>query len=203
MKRIPYEFYNRGNVVTIAKELLGKILVSAIDDKLTSGRIVETEAYAGITDKASHAYNNRRTNRTEVMFGDAARSYVYLCYGIHHLFNIVTNEKDVPHAVLIRALEPVDGIETMLLRTGKIKPDHTLTRGPGNVARALGINRLHTGVDLLGDVIYLVDDGVPVNDEDIIASPRIGVDYAAEDALLLYRFHLKGNPFVTKSKKNL
>ena len=201
MKRVPYEFYRRSNVVTIAKELLGKVLVTVIDGVLTSGRIVETEAYAGVTDKASHAYNNRRTNRTEVMFGDAARSYVYLCYGIHHLFNIVTNEKEIPHAVLIRAVEPLDGIDVMLRRTGKIKMDNTLTRGPGNVARALGINRLHTGVDLLGETIYLADDGFQIADDDIVSSPRIGVDYAAEDALLLYRFHVKGNPFVTKAKK--
>jgi DNA-3-methyladenine glycosylase len=107
MKRLEYDFYNRHDVVTIAKELLGKILVSEIDGIRTSGRIVETEAYAGVTDKASHAYNGRRTNRTEVMFGDAGKAYVYLCYGIHHLFNIVTNVKDVPHAVLIRALEPI------------------------------------------------------------------------------------------------
>jgi len=135
------------------------------------------------------------------MFGDAARSYVYLCYGIHHLFNIVTNEKEIPHAVLIRAVEPLDGIDVMLRRTGKIKMDNTLTRGPGNVARALGINRLHTGVDLLGETIYLADDGFQIADDDIVSSPRIGVDYAAEDALLLYRFHVKGNPFVTKAKK--
>ena len=203
MKRISYAFYNRSNVVTIAKELIGKVLITVIDGVLTSGRIVETEAYAGVTDKASHAYNNRRTNRTEVMFGDAAKSYVYLCYGIHHLFNIVTNQRDIPHAVLIRAVEPLEGVDTMLLRTGKIKADHTLTRGPGNVARALGINRLHTGIDLMGETIYLADDGFIADADQIIASPRIGVDYAAEDALLLYRFHLNGNPYVTKTKKGL
>jgi len=200
MKRVDHEFYNRPDVVTIAKELLGKILVSSIDGVRTSGRIVETEAYAGITDKASHAYNNRRTNRTEVMFGDAGKAYVYLCYGIHHLFNIVTNSRDIPHAVLIRALEPMEGIEHMLLRTNKTKVDNTLTRGPGNVTKALGLYRHHTGVDLLKDEIYVLDDGYEYPADIIVGSTRIGVDYAAEDALLLYRFHVKGNPYVTKTK---
>jgi len=198
MKRLEYEFYNRSDVVTIARELLGKILVSTIDGITTSGRIVETEAYAGAIDKASHAYNGRRTNRTEIMFGDAAKAYVYLCYGIHHLFNIVTNEKNIPHAVLIRALEPIEGIEHMLVRTKKTKADYTLTRGPGNVSKALGLYRHHTGTDLLGSEIYLMDDDYVYPPGDIIASTRIGVDYAAEDAHLLYRFHVKGSKFVSK-----
>jgi DNA-3-methyladenine glycosylase len=201
MKRLEYDFYNRHDVVTIAKELLGKILVSEIDGIKTSGRIVETEAYAGITDKASHAYNGRRTNRTEIMFGDAGKAYVYLCYGIHHLFNIVTNAKDVPHAVLIRAIDPVEGIDQMLLRTRKSKADHTLTRGPGNVSKALGLYRHHTGADLLSEEIYVMEDDYKISADEIVSSTRIGVDYAAEDALLLYRFHVKGNPYVTRSKK--
>ncbi|RZL12106.1 MAG: DNA-3-methyladenine glycosylase [Pedobacter sp.] len=201
MKRLEYDFYSRHDVITIAKELLGKILVSVIDGVRTSGRIVETEAYAGVTDKASHAYNGRRTNRTEVMFGDAGKAYVYLCYGIHHLFNIVTNTKDIPHAVLIRALEPVEGVEQMLLRTKKMKADYTLTRGPGNVSKALGLYRHHTGADLLSEEIFVMDDGYVLSPQDIISSTRIGVDYAAEDALLLYRFYVKDNPYVTKSKK--
>lgn len=200
MIRLGYDFYKRPDVVKIARELLGKILVTEFDGIRTSGRIVETEAYAGITDKASHAYNNRRTNRTEIMFGDAGRSYVYLCYGIHHLFNIITNITDVPHAVLIRALDPIDGIDQMLLRTGKSKPDHTLTRGPGNVSKALGLNRQHTGMNLLENEIYVMDDGHKLPRAKIIASKRIGVDYAAEDALLLYRFHIEGNRFVSKSQ---
>src|SRR5688572_16492713 len=201
MKRLEYDFYNRHDVVGIAKELLGKILVSEFDGVRTSGRIVETEAYAGITDKASHAYNGRRTNRTEVMFGDAGKAYVYLCYGIHHLFNVVTNTKDVPHAVLIRALEPLEGIEQMLVRTKKTKADHSLTRGPGNVTKALGLDRKHSGADLLSNEIYVLEDEYVVSPDAIVGTPRIGVDYAAEDALLLYRFHIKGNPYVTKSKK--
>lgn len=200
MKRIDFEFYNREDVVVIARDLIGKILVTAFDGEITSGRIVETEAYAGVTDKASHAYNNRRTNRTEIMFGEAAKSYVYLCYGIHHLFNIVTNTKDVPHAVLIRAVEPVQGTDLMLKRTGKSKADHTLTRGPGNVCKALGIDRRHSGLDLQGNSIYLLEDAYQTDPAQVVSGTRIGVDYAAEDALLLYRFYLKGNPYVTKSK---
>jgi DNA-3-methyladenine glycosylase len=201
MKRLEFDFYNRSDVVLIARDLLGKILVSNIDGITTSGRIVETEAYAGVTDKASHAYNGRRTNRTEIMFGDPGKAYVYLCYGLHHLFNITTNVKDVPHAVLIRALEPIEGISEMLLRTGKKVADHTLTRGPGNVAKAMGLFRHHTGADLLSDEIFVADDGHRPDDENIVVSTRIGVDYAAEDALLLYRFNVKDNPFVTKTKK--
>ncbi|MBX2921770.1 MAG: DNA-3-methyladenine glycosylase [Chitinophagaceae bacterium] len=201
MIKLGYNFYNRANVVTIARELLGKVLVSQWAGITTSGRIVETEAYYGAVDRASHAWNGRRTARTEIMFGDAGRAYVYLCYGIHHLFNIVTNAKDTPHAVLIRALEPVAGIDTMLKRTGKKKPDRTLASGPGNVSKALGIITKHTGINLLEDMLFIADDGFKVKNKDILATPRIGVDYAGEDALLPYRFILKGNIYVSGGKK--
>lgn len=196
-RKLPPSFYGREDVVLIAKELLGKILVTDFDDALTAARIVETEAYNGIVDKASHAYSGRRTNRTEVMYRQGGAAYVYLCYGIHHLFNVVTNKQDTPHAVLIRAAEPVYGTETMLHRTRKSKLDHTLTRGPGNVSRALDITTHHTGLDLLGNDIYIIDDGFRLKKKDIVATPRIGVDYAAEDALLPYRFYIKNNPFVS------
>lgn len=201
MKKLEYDFYNRTNVVVIAKELLGKIIVTSFNGVLTSGRIVETEAYAGVIDRASHAFAGRRTNRTEIMFGDPGKAYVYLCYGIHHLFNIVTNRKDIPHAVLIRAVEPLEGIEHMLERTGKLKADYTLTRGPGNVSKALGIYTKHTGFDLRGDDIFIADDGYKLRKKDILASARIGVDYAGEDAALHYRFSVKDNPYVS-GKKN-
>lgn len=200
LKKLDYEFYNRTNVVKIAKELIGKILITRFDGIETSGRIVETEAYNGIVDRASHAWNNRRTSRTEIMFGDAGMAYVYLCYGIHHLFNIVTNEKDIPNAVLIRAIEPVTGIDIMLERTGKKKPDRTLGSGPGNVAKALGIFTKHTGINLLDDLMFVADDNFKVTNRDILATPRIGVDYAGEDALLPYRFVLKGNIYVSGRK---
>ena len=191
------EFYHRRNVVQIARELLGKVLVTNGKGTITSGRIVECEAYAGVIDKASHASGGRRTPRNEIMYGDGGYAYVYLCYGIHHLFNVVTNSREIPHAILIRALEPLEGIEEMLLRTNKKKLDHTLTRGPGNVSKALGISTKHTGTSLLGDKIFIADDSAKFNKKEVEASPRIGVDYAGQDALLPYRFYIKGNPFVS------
>jgi DNA-3-methyladenine glycosylase len=197
LKKLPLSFYRRDNVVEIAKELLGKILVTRWEGIVTSGRIVECEAYAGVMDRASHAYGGRRTNRTEIMYADGGYSYVYLIYGIHYLFNVVTHSQDTPHAILLRSLEPLKGIPEMLKRTGKKKPDYTLTRGPGNMAKALGISRVHTGMLLNGKELYLADDGLRYKNSEIIASPRIGVDYAGADALLPYRFYVKGNPYVS------
>ena len=197
MKKLEFSFYKRQNVVQIAKELLGKILVTNWNGIITSGRIVECEAYAGAIDKASHASAGRRTARNEIMYGEGGYAYVYLCYGIHHLFNVVTNSKEIPHAILIRALDPLEGIEEMLLRTNKKKLDYTLTRGPGNVSKALGISTKHTGTSLLGKKIFLADDDAKFSKKVLAASPRIGVDYAGKDALLPYRFYIKGNPFVS------
>ncbi len=197
LKKLDYEFYNRTNVVQIAKTLIGKILVTKFNNIETTGRIVETEAYNGVIDKASHAWNGRRTARTEIMFGDAGMAYVYLCYGIHHLFNIVTNAKNTPHAVLIRALEPLTGIDTMLKRRGKKNPDPTLSSGPGNVSKALGISTKHSGTNLLDNIMYIADDGYKVTNKQILATPRIGVEYAGADASLPYRFILKGNIYVS------
>lgn len=176
---------------------MGKILVTNWKGLLTSGRIVECEAYAGVIDKASHASGGRRTARTGIMFGDGGCAYVYLCYGIHHLFNVVTNSKDIPHAILIRALEPIEGIEEMMLRTGKKKFDNTLTRGPGNVSKALEIFTKHSGMSLVDKKLFIADDGMMYKKNEIGSSPRIGVDYAGADALLPYRFYVKGNPFVS------
>jgi len=200
MHRLESAFYARPNVVAVARDLLGKILVTDIDGLRTSGRIVETEAYNGIVDRASHAWSGRRTRRTEVLFGAGGVAYVYLIYGIHHLFNVVTNTSGTPHAVLVRGLEPLEGIPVMLKRTGKAKPDHTLTRGPGNLSRALGLYTHHTGRSLLGEEIFIADDGYRPRRSEIIATPRIGVDYAGEDAGLPYRFYLKGNPYVSGPK---
>jgi DNA-3-methyladenine glycosylase len=199
-RKLPPSFYERSDVVTIAKELIGKILATTFNDQLTAGRIVETEAYNGIVDKASHAYNNRRTNRTEIMYAAGGVSYVYLCYGIHHLFNVVTNVKDTPAAVLIRAVEPIIGIDTMLLRCNKIKARFDLTRGPGNVSKALGIFTKHTGLNLITDQIFIVEDDFTYDESTIVATPRIGVDYAAEHALLPYRFAVKDNKYVSGKK---
>jgi DNA-3-methyladenine glycosylase len=199
--KLPLSFYQQTNVVMVAKQLIGKILVTQFNGVITAGRIVETEAYNGIIDKASHAYNGKRTNRTEVMYGNAGTAYVYLCYGIHHLFNVVTNTNDVPHAVLIRAIEPLTGIDIMLERTGKKKLDFTLTKGPGNVTKALGISTNNTGFNLLGDELFIADDGFSFPKSKIITTARIGVDYAGEDALLPYRFIVQDNKYVSAKKK--
>jgi len=202
IKKLDYSFYSGKDVVKIAKDLLGKILITQFDGIITSGRIVETEAYAGIIDRASHAFGSRRTSRTEVMFADGGKAYVYLCYGIHHLFNVVTNKKDVPHAVLIRAVEPLQGVDAMLKRAGKKKLGFTLTKGPGNVSKALGISTHNSGSDLFADEIFIADDGLKLFKKDILATPRIGVDYAGEDAKLLYRFIVRENKYVSGKKNN-
>ncbi len=196
-ERLKPGFYCRENVTLIAKELIGKILVTNFDKIFTAGRIVETEAYNGIIDRASHAYGGRRTARTEIMFTPGGTAYVYLCYGIHHLFNVVTNKANTPHAVLIRAVEPIAGIEYMLLRTGKPVADYTLTKGPGNVSKALGIKTRHTGINLNSDEIFIIDDKYKLRSENILATQRIGVNYAGEDALLPYRFIIKDNRYVS------
>jgi len=193
-------FYTRENVLTIAKDLLGKLLITRFNGIITTGRIVETEAYNGAIDKASHAYGNKRTQRTEVMFANGGTAYVYLCYGMHHLFNVVTNIAEIPHAVLIRAVEPVIGVETMLMRTKKDKLDFSITKGPGNVSKALGITIRQTGTSLLNDVLFIADDGYIVKKSMILSTARIGVIYAEEDATLPYRFIIKGNPFVSGKK---
>ena len=201
MRKLTKEFYQRSDVLRVAKELLGKILVTNWNGVITSGRIVEVEAYAGINDMASHARGGRRTARNEIMYAAGGMAYVYLCYGIHHLVNVVTHTKEIPHAVLIRAIEPVKGIELMLKRTGKKKSDNTLTRGPGNVSKALGIFTSHSGHSLLSRQLYIADDGFVFSKNEIVSSPRIGVGYAGKDANLPYRFYVKGNPYVSGKPK--
>jgi len=201
MHKLPLSFYRRKDVLQIARELLGKLLVTKENGVVTSGRIMEVEAYNGIPDKASHAFGGRRTNRNEVMYAEGGVAYVYLCYGIHHLFNVVTHTRDTPHAILVRALEPVTGIDTMLKRAGKTIPDTSLTRGPGNLSKALGITTALSGCSLCSKELFLADDGFIVPDKAIRTSPRIGVGYAGPDALLPYRFYTKGNPFVSGKPK--
>lgn len=187
---IPLSFYRRECVVTIARELLGKHLFSSGDGIVTGGIITETEAYAGAEDRASHAYNNRRTKRTEVMFQDGGLSYIYFCYGMHHLLNVVTHTKGTPHAVLIRSIYPTEGIDTMLERRGKKKLDPTLTCGPGTVCQALGLTLQHNALPLTEPPLWIEDRDLKIATSAITASARIGVAYAQEDALLPYRFTL-------------
>jgi DNA-3-methyladenine glycosylase len=196
MSLLPLSFYTRPDVVQIARDLLGKHLYTNIGGTITSGMICETEAYAGITDKASHAYGGRRTNRTETMYARGGIAYVYLCYGIHSLFNVVTNLPGIPHAVLIRAIIPADGIDYMLKRTEKEKVTKNFGTGPGKVSKLLGIHFRHSGLDLKGKnlsippAIWIEDSGFNVSAEMISAGPRVGVGYAGQDALLPYRFKL-------------
>lgn len=185
---IPLSFYRQKDVLKISKELLGKYLITKIDGQMTGGMIIETEAYRGPEDRASHAYGMRRTKRNEMMYAKGGVSYIYLCYGLHSLFNIVTNQNDIPHAVLIRAIKPEIGMDQMLKRRSKTKPDRTLTNGPGTVSQALGLSLIHNGHSLTGPEIWLEDRGFKPTE--IFASPRIGVDYAGEDALLPWRFRV-------------
>ncbi|CAN5123332.1 DNA-3-methyladenine glycosylase [soil metagenome] len=201
MKKLHVSFYDRDDVVLIAKELIGKIVVTNIDGIITSGRIVETEAYVAHVDKASHAYGGKRTNRNEHMYAQPGSAYIYICYGMHQMLNVVTNKKDIPDAVLIRGIEPIEGIEIMLLRTGKNVPDPGLTRGPGNVGKALGIDKSHSGSMLTDNQIFLVNDGKVINENEIGISGRIGVASAENDALLPYRFYIKNNKHVSGFRK--
>lgn len=199
-KKLSRSFYERADVVSITKELIGKILATNFHNNLTAGRIVEAEAYNGPFDKAAHSYNNRRTKRTEVMYAMGGVAYIYLCYGIHQMFNIVTNQKDIPNAILIRALEPLAGIDTMLERSGKSIHGYDLTRGPGNVAKALGLHTNQSGQSLESEEIFIADDGCIIHENDIVTTTRIGVNYAGNDALLPYRFVLKDNKYVSGKK---
>lgn len=183
---LPTTFYTRADVVTISRELLGKALCTRINGGLVKATITETEAYAGVDDRASHAFGGKRTVRTKPMFAEGGIAYVYLCYGIHHLFNVVTNVEGAPHAVLVRAAIPVEGEQLMLRRRGKTTVDKSLMRGPGSVSKALGITIRLTGTSLQGDRIWIEDQHI--SPQEIVAGPRIGVDYAGGDADRPYRF---------------
>lgn len=186
--KLPLEFYLRSDVVDVARDLLGKVLCTEINGSLTTAEITETEAYAGVADKASHAYGDRRTRRTEPMYARGGCAYIYLCYGIHHLFNVVVGDVGEPLAVLVRAGTPLQGDSIMRLRRGKSTDEKLALGGPGTFAQALGITTELTGVSLLEDQIWIEDHGREVSDEDIVIGPRVGIDYAKEDAERPYRF---------------
>lgn len=197
-KKLPTDFYERDDVVQISRELIGKVLCSNINGIFTSGIIVEAEAYNGRTDRACHAYPEIRTPRTSILYEHPGAAYVYLCYGIHHLFNIVTNRKGLADAILIRGLEPLEGIEHMLKRRGKVNLQPSLTNGPGKLTQAMGITTHHYGTDLQGDKIWIEDRGLRYDESQIVSAARIGVDYAGEDAFLPWRFYLKNSKWVSK-----
>jgi len=192
---LPYDFYQRSNVLEVAKDLLGKVLCTAFEGDLCKGRIIEVEAYNGKNDKACHANKGRRTARTEIMYKEGGCGYVYLCYGIHHLFNVVTNTKNNADAVLIRALQPIVGMDVM---TKRLKSNNKkLTNGPGILSKSMAITTQHTGI-FLGQPPIWIEEGDVIVNTDIVETTRIGVGYAEEDALLPWRFYMKDNPWVSK-----
>lgn len=194
-KKLMSTFFQRSDVLQVARDLLGRILVTYIDGKLCRGRIVEVEAYNGRTDKACHAYGGRRTKRTEVMYQSGGIAYVYLCYGIHHLFNVVTNVEGMADAVLIRALEPMEGEQFMQDRIQS--NNRRLTNGPGLLAKAMGIDRSLNGSSLNSFELW-IEDSPSDSSMEIIATKRIGVDYAEEDASLPWRYYIKNSDWVSK-----
>lgn len=192
-------YYERFDVTLIAKELLGKVIATGRGRTLTSGVIVETEAYAGKGDRACHASDGKRTRRNEVMYGPGGHAYVYLCYGIHHLLNVVTNREGEADAVLIRALEPLEGLDRMLMRRQMDKLDRRLTSGPGCLtpSLAISIRDNRTCFFASGARIRIEDAGITVSAGQIESGPRIGVGYAGEDAARPWRFWVRGNPWVS------
>ena len=196
-RKLPKEFYTRSNVLLIARELLGKLLVVPHESgKRVSGMIIEVEAYRGPEDRASHAYGGRRTRRTETMYQSGGVAYVYFVYGMYNQFNVVTNTRDIPHAILVRALEPVEGLEIMRTRRHQ-QPDRNLTNGPGKLCIALGIDRQLDKADLLGDQVW-IEDYSTVSRGRILKGPRIGIDYAEEWVETPWRFWIKGNEYVSR-----
>ena len=197
ISKLPREFYTRSDVLTVARELLGKLLVvPAKNGKRVSGRIVEVEAYRGPQDRAAHSFGGRRTKRTETMYGIGGTAYVFFVYGMYYQFNVVTGVAEMPHAILIRALEPVEGMELMRKRRHG-QPDHNLTNGPGKLSIAMGIDRKLDAADLLGDRVWL-EQGRTVPRSEIASGPRIGIDYAEEWIDKPWRFWIRDNPFVSR-----
>ena len=187
---LPKSYYLHSDVVYLAKDLIGKYVFTKIDGQLCGGIITETEAYKGVSDRACHAFGGKKTKRNEMMYAEGGVAYVYLCYGIHPLLNVVTNQKNSPDAILIRAIYATHGEELMLKRTGKPQMNPQVTTGPGKVTKALGITLLDNGESLQNKRIWIEDRGLDLSKTEIKSTPRIGVDYAGDDALLPYRFIL-------------
>ncbi len=195
---IAKDFYLRTDVVSVARDLLGKLICTRVNNEVTKGIITEVEAYNGVQDRACHAYGGRLTGRTQVMFEEGGIAYVYLCYGMHHLFNVVVSHPHDPKAILVRSIEPLSGGGVMLMRrkpSGRI--DRSLTNGPGKLTKALGINISNNGMALDSEELW-IENHLNISDNDIVTTTRIGISYAGEDALLPYRFYIKGNEFVSR-----
>lgn len=186
--KLTKDYFLNDNVLAIARDLLGKSLFTRMDGQLTGGLICEVEAYKGTSDRASHAYGGRRTRRNEMMYHEGGVAYLYLCYGMHHLLNFVTNADGIPDAILIRGIIPTHGEELMLQRTGKRKVTYDIGIGPGKVSKLLGLTVADNGLTLCGDTLWIEDRGLVIPESQLEITPRIGVDYAGEDALLPYRF---------------
>ncbi len=197
-KPIPQAFFQGADTAFLAQSLLGKVLSTEFNGQLTAGKITEVEAYLGASDRACHAFDYRRTARTETMFLPGGHTYIYLCYGIHHLFNVVTHQQNEPHAILIRAVEPVLGIEIMMERRKMAKVKPSLSAGPGSMSQALGITTAHNQMKINEGPIRIEDWGFRVKKSEIVAKNRIGVDYAGEHASWALRFFLKDNDFVSR-----
>lgn len=196
-KNLLYKEFSELSTTAAAQWLLGKILISRVDGLICKGKIVETEAYLH-NDKACHSFGNRKTERTAPMHGPSGHAYVFLCYGIHHLLNIVTQEEGTPEAILIRAVEPLEGIELMLQRTNKPSTNIRPASGPGLVGKAFGITRLYNNLDIFGNNELSIEESFAETTISIMSGPRIGVDYAGADALLPYRYWIAGNNYVSR-----
>jgi DNA-3-methyladenine glycosylase len=197
MKKLPRDFYTRSDVLEVARDLLGKkLVVPNRNGSRVAGIIVETEAYRGPEDRASHAYSGRRTNRTETMFGIGGTAYVYFVYGMYNQFNVVTNVEDVPHAILVRAVEPAEGLDVMRHRR-RGRSEYELTSGPGRLCLALGIDRQLDKADLLGERVW-IEEAVSISPRQIARGPRVGIDYAESWIKKPWRFWVRDNPFVSK-----
>jgi DNA-3-methyladenine glycosylase len=197
--KLSRDFYTRSDVLEVARDLLGKkLVVPNRNGRRVAGIIVETEAYRGPEDRASHAYGGRRTNRTETMYGIGGTAYVYFVYGMYNQFNVVTNVENTPHAVLVRALEPIEGLDVMRRRR-KGRSEYELTSGPGRLCIAMGIDRGLDKADLLDDRVW-IEEGVRISPRDIARGPRIGIDYAEKWVTKPWRFWVKDNPFVSRKR---
>jgi len=196
--KLPISYYQNDDVVLLSEKLLGKYLFTCIDGELTAGIIVETEAYRGPEDRGSHAYNHKRTARNDIMYSDGGVVYMYICYGIHDMLNIVTGKHTDAHAILIRAVEPTVGLGIMRLRRGFDNDDKRLCKGPGALAKAFGLRKLHNGISLLSDEIWIEDRGNEIAPEDIVACPRIGLNIEEPYKSIPWRFYIKGNSYISR-----
>lgn len=195
-------FYASDDVVAVSKSLLGKKLCSHIGGEYTSGIIVETEAYKAPEDKASHAYGNRVTPRTKTMFSGPGTGYIYIIYGMYHLFNVISGPEGTAHCILIRAIEPAEGAEVMKRRRRMQKSSFSLCNGPGKFSIAMGIQRVYNGVDLtLGSSIWLEKAWPEVEESEILEGPRVGMSTAGECSNWPYRFRIKGSKWTSKPDK--